>query len=108
MGAACPAMADVNGARYAVSGAVDLPGIEPHLRPFAEISQSNVSVTFADNIALAVGAVDPSIFLVVRSKPAAGEPGAFRELWSLADDSFPEALCQFVDDTRRAAYPGCQ
>lgn len=48
MSGACPAMADVAGVRYGVSGAVDLPGIEGHLVPFAAISDTNVDGALAE------------------------------------------------------------
>jgi hypothetical protein len=107
MGSACPAMADVDGARYAVSGAVDLPGIEAHLTPYAPISASNMSAAFADQNALAVDGVDPRVLLVVRSVPSHGEPGAFRELWSLADDPFPVEFCHFMTAQAQAVQPEC-
>lgn len=107
MGAACPAMADVNGARYAVSGAVDLPGIELHLAPYAQISNTNMAAALADLTAYSVTGVEPTVFLVARSNQASGGRGSFHELWSLADDPFPEGLCRFFDGARRADYSGC-
>ena len=107
MGAACPAMADVQGARYAVSGPVDLVGIDGHVAPFAEISQSNTIEAFADNTALAVDGIDPRVLLVVRNRASAEDPGAFRELWSLADDPFPAEFCRYMPPVRQGAHPDC-
>lgn len=107
MGAACPAMADVNGVRYALSGSVDLPGIEPALTPYAPISQSNSSAAFADGTAFAVDGIDPSVLLVARSSPDDGEPGDYRELWSLADDPFPVAMCMYMTPQRQAVQDEC-
>jgi hypothetical protein len=106
---ACPAMADVNGARYGVSGPVDLPGIEAHLTPFGPITQSNQAVAFADQTALAIDGVDPNVLLVVRAKQGPeDDPGAYRELWSMADDPFPVAYCAYLTPNRAAAQPECQ
>ena len=107
MGAACPAMADVNRVRYALSGAVDLVNIEPALRPYAPISQSNSAASFADGTALAIDGIDPTVLLVARSSPDDGEPGDYRELWSLTDDPFPVAYCQYMTAPRQAATEEC-
>jgi hypothetical protein len=100
-------MADVQGVRYAVSGAVELPGIEANLTPYAEISRANSSAYFADNTALAIDGVDPSVLLVVRSSVSQEDPGPFRELWSMTDDPFPVGFCQFMEPSRRATQPEC-
>lgn len=107
MSAACPAMADVGGMRYAVSGAVDLVDIEDHLSPFSEISRSNSSAMFADQTALAVDGVDPRVLLVVSSLTSAGDPGAFRELWSMAADPFPVAFCPYMSVDRQRGQTEC-
>lgn len=110
MNAACPALADINGIRYGVSGAVDLPGIEEHLSPFAVISDTNMDGAFADNTALAIEAIDARALLIVRNNDGPdNEPGDFRELWSLSDEGASPwpAFCRFMTPDRQAAQPEC-
>lgn len=108
LGGACPAMADVNGVRYAVSGPLDLVGIDSALTRYAQISSAFSSAYFSDPTALAVEGVDPRVLLVARTPPSNEDPGAFRTLWSMAADPFPIAFCQYISEPDRAAYSDCQ
>ena len=104
----CPALADVRGVRYAVSGPVDLVSIEAHVAPYDTIARSNTPTAFSATTALAIDGVDPNVLLLVS---AAQSPenlrGAYRELWSLQDDPFPLAYCAFMDVSRRLTQEEC-
>lgn len=107
MSASCPAIADVGGMRYAVSGAVDLVEIEDSLSPFAPVSQTNAADAFAELVAYQVEGIDPAVLLIVPNRIGTENPGHYRELWSLADDPFPVALCLHLALSRRAMQPEC-
>ena len=108
MGAACPALADVGGVRYGASGAVDLVGIEDHLTPFAEITDTNMDGAFAEMTAYVVDGIDARALLIARNHQSAEEPGEYRVLWGLTHDGAFPAFCSFMTAASRAAQPECQ
>jgi hypothetical protein len=104
--ASCPALAEVNGISYGVSGPVNLEGIEENLSFYAPIGRSNVGTALSEMTAFSITGVDPLVLLIARSAP--DEPGGpYRELWSVADDPFPSALCAYVPPGGAGRYPEC-
>lgn len=105
----CPALADVNGVRYAVGAGQNLIGVEPVLFPYGSITKTNVPQVLAEPTAYSISGIDPAVVLVARSAQDADSGGAFRLLLVNRESraaAWP-ALCQYLTPDRREAQPEC-
>ena len=106
--ASCPPLATLNGVRYGYTPPRFLPGLEQHLSP-ATTNATNTPVApfLSDMTLFTAGAVDSSLVLLGRAKPAE-EPGDFIVLFSLqrTREAFA-ALCGYVASTDPRAAPEC-
>ncbi len=110
-GAACPALAVVNGTRYSVGVPTELVGVENALTPYAEITRTNVPEQFAELTAYALAGVDPTLALVAYTQPGPGDPpGSYRLMFVTggddADGAWP-AIRPYLPAVHRCADEEC-
>jgi len=105
MGAACPAMAEVNAVRYHTTGAIALREIESALIPAGTISRTNAPQYYANLTVFSVAQIDHRAVLVARS--ADGAPAAYVVLWGPDQVHAWPSFCRYLTPELEAAQPEC-
>ena len=106
--ASCPALADVNGARYSVSAGPFLPALGAALEPYGSITSTNAWTNFADRDVFRIAEIDPAAALAYRV--ANPEPGAgpFGVLFAFERRTSPwPTLCKYLPVEHLAVQPEC-
>jgi hypothetical protein len=106
MGASCPALADVNGVRYTVSGGEVLESINRVLLPYGTMSRTNAPSFFAGDGVLQVAGIDPKALLVAIGAPSDEPNHEYVLLFGPEAGAWP-GLCEFIPAAAQAAQPEC-
>lgn len=105
-GASCPALADVNGVRYTVSGGEVLESINRALLPYGTMSKTNTPSSFAGSGVMQVAGIDPRALLVAVGAPS-GEPNHGYVLLFGPDEGAYPAVCEYFPSALRAVTSQC-
>lgn len=104
----CPAQAVVNGISYGASGQTDLPGVDAHLVPAADATNTAIAPTLSEMTLYSVADIDQSLIMVGRALPNENR-GEFVVLFSIERSQEAwAALCQYVTGKEAAGPSSCR
>jgi hypothetical protein len=107
-GASCPALADVNGMRYEVSGARGVTVTAAQLEAYKPITRSNVPGHFTELTTFRVADIAPEAILFAPATHVSDEDDSpYRILWGPEKEAAYPGICGYLAEAETRIMDGC-